>query len=204
MAAQNSAAVTPIVEGNATMLSLNITSWCTPGTVPEKINFVNMPAPSEVKKDEVIISIKAASIQVDDLALLQNTAAGGWFYHTRPPTVEKPVVGGCDYAGTVTKVGPECTKLKVGDRVCGIQKPAEYQAGTWAEFTLAPEKDVCLIEDDNLSFVDAAAVQMGTLVSFDMIVSLILKSVFFVPFTLYTQLLITRTNFFSLSYSFIT
>ena len=121
MAAQNSAAVTPVVEGsdNQMMHSLNITSWCTPGTVPEKINFVKIAAPTEVKKDEVIISIKAASIQVDDLALLQNTAAGGWFYHTRPPTVEKPVVGGCDYAGTVTKVGPNCTKLKVGDRVCG-------------------------------------------------------------------------------------
>lgn len=48
-------------------------------------------------------------------------------------------------------------------------KPAEQQAGTWAEQTLAPEKDVCLIDDDNMSFIEAASVQMGTLVSFDMI-----------------------------------
>ena len=106
---------------------------------------------------------------MDDVALLQNTAAGGWFYHTRPPSVEKPVVGGCDYAGVVKSVGPDCQKLKVGDRVCGIMKPVEHQAGTWAEFTLAPENDVCLIQDDTMSFVDAAAAQMGTLVSHDMI-----------------------------------
>jgi alcohol dehydrogenase len=151
------------------MLALHVNQWCTPGTVPEKIRFDKMVAPPAPQKSEVVISVKASSIQVDDIALLQNTAAGGWFYHTRPPSVEKPVVGGCDYAGVVKACGPDCKKLKVGDRVCGIMKPAEYQAGTWAEETLAPEKDVCLIEDDNMSFVDAAGAQMGTLVSFDMI-----------------------------------
>jgi NADPH:quinone reductase-like Zn-dependent oxidoreductase len=116
-----------------------------------------------------VISVKAASIQVDDIALMQNTAAGGWMYHTRAPSVQKPVVGGCDYAGVVKACGPDCTKLKVGDRVCGIMKPAEHQAGTWAEQTFAPEKDVVLIANDEMSFVDAAGVQMGALVSNDMI-----------------------------------
>ena len=40
-------------------------------------------------------------------------------------------------------------------------KVAEYQGGTWAEQAIAPEKDVCPIEDDGI-FVDAA-VTMGAL-----------------------------------------
>ena len=138
-------------------MALHISEWCAPGSVPEKISFGKIIAPPEPTKNEVVISVKASSIQIDDIALMQNTAAGGWFYHTRPPSVQKPVVGGCDYAGVVKACGPDCTKLKVGDRVCGIMKPAEFQLGTWAEQTLAPEKDVCLIADDNMSFVEAAA-----------------------------------------------
>ena len=139
------------------MAALHISEWLSPGAVPEKIKFGKICVPPDPKKKEVIISVMAASIQVDDIALLQNTAAGGWLYHTRKPTVDNPVVGGCDYAGVVKSCGPDCTKLKIGDRVCGIQKPAEHQAGTWAEQTLAPENDVCLIEDNSISFVDAAA-----------------------------------------------
>ena len=50
-----------------------------------------------------------------------------------------------DYAGVVLAVGPECKSLKVGDRVVGIMKPFEYQPGTWAEQTKAPEKEVVKI-----------------------------------------------------------
>ena len=78
-------------------------------------------------------------------------------------------MGGMDYAGVVLACGPDCEKLKVGDRVCGITKPFEYQPGTWAEQTTAPEKDVVKIEDDSISFVDAAAVTMGVFVDQAMI-----------------------------------
>ena len=99
---------------------------------------------------------------------MQNTAAGGWFYHTRKPSVANPLIGGMDYAGVVLACGPDVKQLKVGDRVCGIMKVAEYQGGTWAEQAIAPEKDVCPIEDDGISFVDAAAVTMGAFVCSDM------------------------------------
>lgn len=151
-----------------TMLAAYVTEWCAIGTVPDKISFGQVPAPPAPKKSEVLVGIKAASINVDDVPLLQDTAAGGWFYHARKPTESNPLVGGCDYAGVVLACGPDCKRLKVGDRVCGIIKVAEHQAGTWAEKTLAPEKDVCLIEDESISFVDAAAVAMGAFVDFDM------------------------------------
>jgi len=151
------------------MLGAYVTEWCAPGTVADKISFGQVPAPAGPKKGEVIIGVKAASVSIDCVSLLQDTAAGGWLYHTRRPTVGNPLVGGMEYAGVVLECGEGCKKLKVGDRVCGIIKVPEYQAGTWAEKTTAPEKDVCLLEDDSISFVDAAAVAMGAFVDYDMI-----------------------------------
>lgn len=151
------------------MKAAYVTEWCELGTVPDKISFGMVPAPPAPKKAEVLVGIKAASINVDDVPLLQDTAAGGWLFHTRKPSVGQPLVGGMDYAGVVLACGPDCKRIKVGDRVCGIIKVAEHQAGTWAEQTLAPESDVCLIEDSGISFVDAAAVAMGAFVDCDMI-----------------------------------
>lgn len=151
------------------MMALFITEWCKAGTVPESVTFGKVNAPPPPKNNEVLISVKAASINVDDVALLQNTAGGGWFYHSRTPSVGNPLVGGMDYAGVVLACGPTCKRLKVGDRVVGIIKTIEHQAGSWSEKTLAPESDVCLIEDGNISFVDAAAVAMGAFVCYDMV-----------------------------------
>jgi len=150
------------------MTAVHITEWLQPGTVPEKISFGQINVPPAPKKAEVIISVKGASIQGDDVALMQDTWAGGTA-HSRKPTADNPVIGGTDYAGVVLAVGPNCSKLKVGDRVCGIVKPYEYQMGTWADKILANEKDVCVITDDSISFVDAAAAQMGTFVSADLV-----------------------------------
>lgn len=115
-----------------------------------------------------MVGVKAASISGDDVGLLQDTFAGGTA-HSRKPSAADPLVGGMDYAGVVLACGPDCKRLKVGDRVCGIMKPFENQPGTWAEQTKAPEKDVCKIEDDSISFVDAAAVAMGVFVDQAMI-----------------------------------
>ena len=45
----------------------------------------------------------------------------------------------------------------------------EYQTGTWAEQTVALEHEVCLINDENMSYVEAAAASMGAFVNGDMI-----------------------------------
>eukprot|EP00948_MAST-09A_sp_MAST-9A-sp1_P003817 g3817.t1 len=150
------------------MKALHITSWVEHGKVSEQITFGDVKVPPPPKGNSVVIQVCAASIQVDDIALLQNTWAGGTA-SARKPQPSNPLIGGTDYAGFVIACGPKCKKLKVGDRVCGIMKPLEYQPGTWAEQTSAPENDVCPLNDDSLSFVDAAAVQMGTLVGHDMI-----------------------------------
>lgn len=145
------------------MKAVFVTEWCEIGTVADKVSFGLVPTPSDLKKDEVLISVKAASMSGDDVGLLQDTFAGGTA-HSRKPSEALPLVGGMDYAGVVLACGPDCKKLMVGDRVCGIIKPYEHQPGTWAEKTKAPETEVCKINDDSISFVDAAAVAMGAFV----------------------------------------
>ena len=90
-------------------------------------------------------------INVDDVALLQDTAAAA----------AALLVGGMDCAGVALAVGPDCRRVKVGDSVCGIAKVAEYQAGTWAEQTIAPEGDLCLMGDAEISLVESAGCSTG-------------------------------------------
>ena len=53
--------------------------------------------------------------------------------------------------------------------MCGVQKPTGKYPGTWAEQTINIEKDVVPIPAGcDISFVDAAAVGMGAMVSGDM------------------------------------
>ena len=156
------ATIVPSAESD-TMKAVYVNAWCAVGTVADTISFGEVPSPAPPKKTEVLVGVKAASISGDDVGLLQDTFAGGTA-HSRKPSAAKPLVGGMDYAGVVLACGPDCKKLKVGDRVCGIMKPFEHQPGTWAEQTKAPERDVCKIEDDSISFVDAAAVAMGAFV----------------------------------------
>ena len=151
------------------MKAAYITKWCGEGTVAETIIFGEITAPGPPIKDNVLIQVKASSINVDDVALLQNSAGGGWFFHGRTPSVQKPLIGGMEYAGVVLAVGPKCKKIKVGDRVCGLQDVAvQKNAGTWAEQTVAPESHVVLIpENFEISFVEAASVGMGAFIAGD-------------------------------------
>ena len=155
---------------SASMKAAYVTEWCALGTVADQVSFGDVPAPPAPQKTQVLIGVKAASITGDDVALMQDTFAGG-LAHSAKPSAAKPLVGGMDYAGVVLACGPNCKTLKVGDRVVGIMKVYEQQPGTWAERTIAPEKEVCKIEDDSISFVDAAAVAMGAFVDSAMIKS---------------------------------
>lgn len=152
-----------------TMKAAHITQWCPTGKVAESILFGDVPAPTPPVKKDVVIQVKASAINVDDIALLQNSAGGGWYFHGRSPSSAKPLIGGMEYSGVIHAVGPDCEKFKVGDRVCGIQDVAvQKNAGTWAEQTSAPEKDVVLIPSDStLSYVEAASVGMGAFISHD-------------------------------------
>lgn len=71
------------------------------------------------------------------------------------PGVTYPVHHGYSSAGVVVEVGSEITKFKVGDRV-------SLSWSTHSQFVCAKEENVHLIEDDNVSFSNAALVHIAT------------------------------------------
>ena len=76
----------------------------------EALQWKELPTPVP-KAGEVLIAIKAASLNFPDLLTVQNK------YQFKPPL---PFVPGSEYAGVVEAVGDGVTHLKVGDAVAAI------------------------------------------------------------------------------------
>mmetsp|Transcript_7471 Transcript_7471/g.20791 ORF Transcript_7471/g.20791 Transcript_7471/m.20791 type:complete len:398 (-) Transcript_7471:50-1243(-) len=164
----------------STMKAAHVTSWCTVGTVADTIVIGDVPTPPPPRARQVTVRVRAAAINVDDVALLQDTAGGGRFFHAARPTSRRPLIGGCEFAGEVVAVGPDVqdgdgarSGIRVGDRVCGVQDVAGMSGGgrmtgTWAEFTVVPsDRDLARLPD-GLSFREAAASGMAAHVVGDM------------------------------------
>ena len=63
------------------MKALYYTKWCQNGTVADTIEFGEIKPPtSEPVQKQVLIEVKASAINVDDIAMIQDSA-GGWFFH---------------------------------------------------------------------------------------------------------------------------
>ena len=97
------------------------------------------PAP---KAGEVLIEIKAASLNFPDLLIVQNK------YQMKPPL---PFVPGSEYAGVVQAVGEGVKHLAVGQHVACLSG-----TGGFATHTIAPAA-LCMPLPPGFSFVDAAA-----------------------------------------------
>ena len=83
-------------------------AWlCTNPTGVEALTWTELPTPTP-KAGEVLIEIKAASLNFPDLLIVQNK------YQMKPPL---PFVPGSEYAGVVAAVGDGVTHLKVGQNV---------------------------------------------------------------------------------------
>lgn len=91
---------------------------------------------------EVLIEIKAASLNFPDLLIVQNK------YQIKPPL---PFVPGSEYAGTVIAVGEGVTHIKPGQRVACLSGTGGF--GTHA---IAPAA-LCMPLPDNFPDVEAAA-----------------------------------------------
>jgi NADPH2:quinone reductase len=94
------------------------------------------------KAGEVLIEIKAASLNFPDLLIVQNK------YQIKPPL---PFVPGSEYAGVVQAVGPDVKHLKAGQSVACLSG-----TGGFATHTIAPAA-LCMPLPAGFPFVDAAA-----------------------------------------------
>jgi len=117
-------------------------AWlCENPTGIDALAWTELPTP-QPKTGEVLIAIKAASLNFPDILIVQNK------YQMKPAL---PFVPGSEYAGVVQAVGEGVIHLKVGQPVACLSG-----AGGFATHTIAPAA-LCMPLPPGFAFVDAAA-----------------------------------------------
>jgi NADPH:quinone reductase len=117
-------------------------AWlCENPTGIDALNWTELPTPAP-KAGEVLLEIKAASLNFPDILIVQNK------YQMKPAL---PFVPGSEYAGTVQAVGEGVTHLKVGQAVACLSG-----TGGFATHTIAPAA-MCMPLPAGFPMVDAAA-----------------------------------------------
>ena len=117
-------------------------AWlCENPTSVDALRWQELPTP-EPKAGEVLVEIKAASLNFPDLLIVQNK------YQFKPPL---PFVPGSEFAGVVQAVGDGVTRLQVGQHIACLSG-----TGGFATHTIAPA-DLCMPLPAGFPFVDAAA-----------------------------------------------
>ena len=107
----------------------------------DALTWKEMPTPVPAA-GEVLIEIKAASLNFPDILIVQNK------YQMKPAL---PFVPGSEYAGTVAALGAGVTNLKLGQSVACLSG-----TGGFGTHTIAPAER-CMPLPPGFSFVDAAA-----------------------------------------------
>ena len=110
-------------------------------TTPETADVVTDPAPTP-GSEEVLIKVNHAGINRADV--LQRLGL-------YPPPEDASPIPGLEVAGKVVAIGPGCTHLRPGDRVCALT-----HGGGYASVAVARE-DHCLTLPDTLTTEQAAA-----------------------------------------------
>jgi NADPH2:quinone reductase len=117
-------------------------AWlCETPTGVDALTWKDLPTP-QPQAGEVLIEIRAASLNFPDLLIVQNK------YQIKPPL---PFVPGSEYAGVVQALGEGVKHLQVGQNVACLSG-----TGGFATHTLAPAA-LCMPLPDGFSHVDAAA-----------------------------------------------
>jgi aspyridone synthetase trans-acting enoyl reductase len=108
---------------------------------------IDVPAPH---RGSMLVRVHAIALNPRDAKIVDfNNAPGS--------------LGGCDFAGTVEKVGEGVTRFTKGDRVLAVtfgSHVGDKTKGAFAEFALAEEDIACLIPD-SLSFEQACSLGLG-------------------------------------------
>ncbi|OIW31261.1 putative alcohol dehydrogenase [Coniochaeta ligniaria NRRL 30616] len=98
---------------------------------------VKIPSPNELRPNEVLVRIHAASLNYREIQIADPNGING--------PIKPPVIPGCDGAGVVLAVGPSVQEFHPGDKVI-----------TWSGPKLAEERG-----DDALPGIPDAPIMMG-------------------------------------------
>lgn len=108
------------------------------------------------KENEVLIRVKAISVNPVDYKVRGNDAVLSMIYGE-----QRPAILGWDIAGEVVATGSNVTQLKIGNRVFGmINFPGAGNA--YAEFVTAPVDQLAIIPNET-SYEEAAATTLAAL-----------------------------------------
>ena len=135
----------------------------------ESLRVVQRPVP-QVRRGEILVRIKAASLNYRDLAILVQKYL---------PSLPLPYVPASDCCGEVVAVGEEVTRFKVGERVMPLYTQGWYDgkptlemrtrrtlgaplAGVLAEYVAVPADDAVSVPA-NLSDAEAATLPIAAL-----------------------------------------
>ncbi len=119
---------------------------------PDNMSLEELDRP-EPKDDEVLVKVKAASINSWDWDLVRGEP---FYVRLVGGGLRKPIkkIIGCDIAGVVELVGKNVTRFKVGDDVFGDTSTSGW--GGFAEYVSVKEK-VLTSKPTSLSFEEAAS-----------------------------------------------
>ncbi|PCI63997.1 MAG: zinc-binding alcohol dehydrogenase [Kordiimonadales bacterium] len=101
------------------------------------------------KSDQVLVKVKAASINPRDWLLMRG------IYPFKKTAEPMPITLGSDMSGTIEAIGCDVKSLKIGDDVFGMQ-PLSGKFGAFADYIAIRESAVA-IKPKALSHADAAA-----------------------------------------------
>jgi NADPH:quinone reductase-like Zn-dependent oxidoreductase len=113
---------------------------------PEVLKYEDAPRP-EPKEDEVLIRVKAASVNPVDVAIRKG-------YFAKLVGRELPFVPGMDASGVIEKIGAKIDKFKTGESVCAFFTLGGQ--GGYAEFVTAKQSEI-VRKPSSITFEQGAA-----------------------------------------------
>jgi len=119
---------------------------------PEVLKYEDAPRP-EPKENELLVRVIACGVNPADPLVVYGRFAKEFGTHL-------PLVPGYDVSGIVEATGAKVTRFKKGDAVYGYA----LFGGGWAEYAVLAENEAAL-KPKSATFVEAAAVPMGALTS---------------------------------------
>ncbi len=116
---------------------------------PNVIQYGDLPDPVPTGNE---VLVRTSAVAVNPIDTYIRNGSNYW-------ELPRPFIIGCDVAGTVTAVGPEARRFKVGDRVWGSNQGLLGRQGTFAELCAIAE-DWLYPTPDNVSDQEAAAIAL--------------------------------------------
>ncbi|HFD11092.1 MAG TPA: alcohol dehydrogenase [Crenotrichaceae bacterium] len=116
----------------------------------EILKIRDLPIPEIHSPTQVLVRLKAASINPLDIKIRQNKNAF---------PVQPTAILGCDGAGIIEATGSDVTDYQVGNAVFFCQPGLNGRQGTYAEYVVV-DQEVLAHKPETLSFTQAAAIPL--------------------------------------------